>query len=66
MHKCLEKCEYYKKVKNSPLCTYELGKKQIGFRGIPSKKTSTKPPLWCPLRKKKHKQRKNERTNLCF
>lgn len=57
MHKCLEQCEFYKKVKNTRLCTYELGGKlKIGYRSIPSKKKTTIPPLWCPLRKKKKKK----------
>jgi len=63
MHECLEQCKYYKKVKNPrknnkfcPLCTYGLENKgiisaKIGYRGIPSKKISTIPPFWCPLRK---------------
>ena len=56
MHECLDKCEYYKKVKNCCFCTYELAKKgdiETGYRGIASNKVSTKPPLWCPLRKNK-------------
>jgi len=56
MHECLEKCEYFKRIKTSPFCTYELGGKgpnKIGYRGLSNKKVSTRPPLWCPLRKKK-------------
>jgi len=56
MHECLEKCKYFKRVKTSPFCTYELGGKgpnKISYRGLPNKKVSTRPPLWCPLRKKK-------------
>ena len=64
MHECLEKCKYFKRVQdrwnNTAFCTHESGKDTHGYRKIAFKKTSTKPPLWCPLRKLNNKRKKND------
>ena len=60
--KCLHNCKYYKKHKDNYgkhcYCTYEYANELHHYRTIPYDKTSEKPPLWCPLRKKENKDKK--------